>query len=317
MSTPKPKAPTPIIIKDPGPFKRGIDVPATSTQPDAYQPDKDGVSTRHGNKLFTRHARAQFHADEFMRLILQHGSYLFWSKAAICPCLNPETNQTRINCPDCDSSGYRYSDRMEVRGVLMSMERNQRTEEKFGTWVEGTAQLTVEPQYRPGFRDSFEMRDAVMPHSELLRKGDRNGLRSKLPDNMDSAHYRIVRMTSLIWQPGQPTVVEDPTAPSPRALEEGIHFRITVDGWIEWLPASFDLVQDGEILTAIYEYHPIYLVVSHPHATRDTIAELKRPEQDVQSMPVQATVKLEYLGDVNMPLPSMCEVTQRRRMGNP
>lgn len=306
MSTPKPKGPTPIVLKEDGPYRRFVDVPETSTGPDPYQPDANGISTRQGQDVNTRKTRAQFRQIEFQRAILQHGYYLIWTKALLCPCINPQTNQAQINCDECDGSGFYYDDPIETRGIMTSMERSTRQFDRPGVWVEGSATLTVEPQYRMGHRDRVEMRDSVMVHSELMQKGDRRGLRSKLPDHCDSLRYRITRLTALIWKPeGAPAT----------KLEEGFHFKVNENGWIEWLEKGDELIDDEEYLSAIYEYHPIYLVISHPHATREATLETKVPQQTVFSLPVQMSVQLDYLSDVNTPLPSMCEATLRRRVG--
>jgi len=307
MSTPKPKGPTPIVVKSDGAFARALNLPATSVSPDPYAPNAAGVSQRQGGDVNTRKTRAQFRQIEFQRAILQHGYYLIWTKAMICPCINPVTGQAAINCLDCDSSGFYYSDPIETRGIMSNMERNAKQFEKFGAWVEGTSNLTVEPQYRMGHRDRVEMRDSVMVHSELMSKGERRGLRAKLPDNCDSLRYRIARMTALLWKP---------EGGSATKLTEGFHYTVNADGWIEWTATGNELVEDDETLTTIYEYHPIYLVVSHPHATREGTIETKVRQQEVFALPVQMLVKLDYLSDVNTPLPSMCEATMRSRVGN-
>lgn len=302
MSSPKPKGPTPIVVTGTGGYRRGVDVPATVLSPDPYAPNDAGISQRGGQDVNTRKTRAQFRQIEFQRTILQHGYYLIWTKALICPCMNETSGQARINCEDCDGSGFYYDDPIEIRGLMTSMERNSRVFEKFGAWVEGTANLTVEPQYRMGHRDRVEMRDSVMVHSEVFTKGDRRGLRSKLPDLCDSLRYRIARMTAILWKP---------EGTSATKLEEGYHFKINENGWIEWTVKGDELIDDETTLSAIYEYHPIYLVVSHPHATREATLETKVPQQTVFALPVQMLVKLDYLSDVNTPLPSMCASTRR------
>lgn len=297
MSSQKPKAPTPIVVKGEGPYTRLIDIPETSGVPDPYRPNDAGVSQRQGNDVNTRKTRAQFRQIEFQRAILQHGYYLTWTKAMLCPCMNAATNQASINCEECDGSGFYYTDPIAIRGIMSNMERNAKQFEKFGAWIEGTSNLTVEPQYRMAHRDRVEMRDSVMVHSELFKKGERRGSRSKLPALCDSLRYRVTRVTALLWKP--------PDA-SPTKLEEGYHYKVNSNGWIEWTTQGDELIEDGEFLSAIYEYHPIYLVVSHPHATREGTIETKVAQQQVFALPVQMLVKLDYLSDVNTPLPSMC-----------
>lgn len=317
MSSPKPKGPTPLVAKGIGtPFARTLDLPATSGVPDPYAPNDAGVSKRQGQDVNTRKTRAQFRQIEFQRAILQHGYYLTWSKAVVCPCMNPETEQTRVNCSTCDGSGFYYVEPLTIRAIMSSLERNAKVFEKFGGWVEGTSQMTTEPQYRLGYRDRVEMQDTVMTHNELFQKGDRRGTRSKLPARMDSVRYRIARVVKLVVSVGSVNRecctegavpagvdIEDDDAIIP--LEEGYHFKVSADGWIEWLTRGEDLVPDGAWLSVLYEYAPVYVVISHPHATRMETIESKAPTQQPFALPVQAFVKLDYLSDINAPLPSM------------
>ena len=177
---------------------------------------------------------------------------------------------------------------------MAMFDKNTSIFERFGMWMDGATQATVEPKYRLGFRDSLEMRDSVMDFNELLKKGNRRGIRSKLPAGVDSARYRIVSMTRLLFQNAAKTMVY---------LEDGYHFRIDRNGWIEWLSPGADLVPDGTWLTARYDFHPVYLVMSNPHATRDDVSGFKTDTNKVISLPIQAAMKLDFLVDVNTPAP--------------
>lgn len=295
MSNQKPKAPTPIVVTGTAPYQHRQAIPATVSEQDPYATIPP---VRNGEAVPTNKVRTQFKPEEFARVINQHGYFVTWTKALLCPCVNPATNQASINCDTCDGSGFYYTDPIRTRAVMSSMERNQRTFEKFGSWVEGTSMCTVEPMYRLGHLDRIEMFDSVMPHSELMQKNNRRGLRAKLPDDRDSLRYRIFRMTALIFKPGSGT--------APIKLEEDYHFKVDEDGWIQWLHAGDDTVPDDAWLSALYEYHPIYLVMSHPHGFRDGVLEKKAPEATVVALPIQALVKLDYLSDINTPLPSLC-----------
>lgn len=319
MTSPKVKGPTPLVAKATGTgFARKVDSPATSGIPDPYAPNKAGVSRRQDQDVNTRKTRAQFRQIEFQRTILQHGYYLSWQKAILCPCMHPETHQALVNCTSCDGSGFIYIEPLKVRGIMSSLERNQRIFEKFGEWVEGTSQCTVEPQYRMGYRDRIEMLDAVMTHNEVFQKGDRRGTRSVLPERADSLRYRVVSMvkllvsgvgvnaeccTSKMLPEGKP-LTDDTII----VLEQGYHYTVDRNGWVVWTPEGDRLVNDEAWVSALYEYHPVYLVISHPHATRMETIETKVPAQQPFALPVQSLVKLDYLANINSPLPSMTTV---------
>jgi hypothetical protein len=321
MTSPKIKGPTPFVAKGTGTgFARSALVPATAAAPDPYAPNNRGVSTRNDGTISgpvsTRKARGQFRVVEFARAILQHGYFLSWTKAVICPCMNPETEQTLVNCPTCDGSGFYYTDPLTIRGLMANLDRNEKIFEKFGTWVEGGSMVTTEAQYRLGYRDRIEHLDAVMAHNELFQKGNRRGTRSRLPERCDSMRYRVSRMTKLFVSgagvdaaccaasmlPEGVTEIDDHTIVT---LEEGYHYTVTKDGWVQWTHKGDLFVSDGAWVSALYEYHPVYIVVSHPHATRMEVVETKSPTPKPIALPVQARVQLDVLADINSPVPSM------------
>jgi len=246
-----------------------------------------------------RKQRSDFRTEDFRRVIDQHGKHVTWRKALLCPCYNETTGQALLGCVDCSGSGYVYVDPLDIRAHMASFDRNTKIYEKFGMWLEGACAITVEPQYRIHFRDKIEMRDALMPFNELLKKGNRRGIRSKLPAGMDSARYRIVSATKMMYCP-------DPETGGLVALEPGFHFEITADGWIKWLAAGDNLVAAGARVSLLYDFHPTYQVVSHPHVTRDDVSGTKRPVDTVVSLPIQAGLKLDFLVDANTPLPEDC-----------
>lgn len=233
--------------------------------------------------------RANFREEEFVRVLDQHGKYVFWKKALLCPCLNEVTGQVQLECHNCNGSGYVYVDKLEIRAHMASFDRKTTIYEKFGLWQEGNVMITVEPKYRLGFRDIIQMRDEIMTFSELLKKGNRRGIRSKLPSGRDSAQFRIVSATHICYLKGEELI----------HLEEGTHFEVDENGWLAWTTAGNRVVPDGTILSVTYDYCPTYMIVSHPHATRDDVSGRKTVENKVLSLPLQAAAKLSFLVDSN------------------
>lgn len=243
----------------------------------------------------TSKTRADFRPEEFVRILHQHGKFVTWTKAMLCPCQNETTNQALLDCTTCDGSGYFYVDPIDIRAHMAMFDKKTSIYEKFGMWVEGATAVTCEPQYRLHYRDRITMKDSIMPMNELLKKGNRRGIRSKLPTGVDTARYRIVNVTKLMY-------CADPTSP-PVALENGFHFEVDSNGWLKWLDPGNAAVADGETITLLYDFHPVYQVLSHPHVTRDDVIGTRRPTDTVTALPIQAAVKLEFLIDVNTPLP--------------
>jgi hypothetical protein len=142
------------------------------------------------------------------------------------------------------------------------------------------------------------MKDSIMPFNELLKKGNRRGIRSKLPTGVDSARYRIKSITKLMYAPNSTSALV--------SLEPGFHFEVSKDGWIQWLAAGDNTLADGSYYTVLYDFHPVYQIVSHPHLTRDDVQGKKQPKDTVISLPIQGAAKLEFLIDVNSPIPEEC-----------
>ena len=235
--------------------------------------------------------RADFKPDEFDRVLGQHGKYVVWRKALLCPCLNLDTGQPLLDCTDCDGSGYIYVDPVRIQALMLSFDKSTRIYEKFGMWLEGNVMVTVRPDYRLGFRDSIEMEDSLMSFNEVLKKGNRRGRRSKLPAGVDSGRYRMAYVTRLAYRAS--------TAASFTLLEAGIHFEVSAEGWVRWLGSGNSLVPDGAYYSVLYDFRPVFQVVSHPHASRDDVRGTKVAKDTAYALPLQAAAKLDYLIDPN------------------
>jgi hypothetical protein len=231
--------------------------------------------------------RADFRTIEFLKLIQQKGYHLTWRKAILCPCVSPQTDQPRVDCPTCDSSGFFYVEPINIQGVMTGLELRKDVYRNLGEWLEGSSVVTTAPEVRLGYRDSVEMTHSVMTFNEWITKGNRRGIRSRMPDGQDVCRYRVVNMLHLVMDVnGVPLV-----------LEQGTHFVINRSGWIQWTPQGDSLVDDGTVLSAHYEFHPVWIVVSHGHVVRDQVLKIKSPAPASTALPLQAAVKLDYLLD--------------------
>lgn len=244
--------------------------------------------------------RADFREEEFTKAIHQHGKYVLWRKAMLCPCLNAESQSPAMSCDHCGGAGFVFVDPVDVRAIMMSFDKRTTIFERYGIWQEGSVQVTVEPQYRLGFRDSIEMRDAVIPFTELLVKGDRRGRRRLLPSGVDAARFRIVHVAKALYQD---------KAKKLHVLEEGADFEVTKEGWLRWLKAGAR-VPDGALVSLHYDLHPVYLVLSWSHVTRDDVSGRKSAkEPKVISLPISGMAKLLWTIDsAREIMPSMEEI---------
>jgi len=239
--------------------------------------------------------RADFRPEEFDRVILQHGKRLVWRKAMLCPCIRAESGQADLNCTDCDGSGYIYVDPLAIQAHMASFSKNTRIYEKFGLWQSGEVQVTVQQAYRLGYRDSLEMIDDLMSFDELIEKGDRHGRKSVLDPNVDAARYRIAHLTKVLVR----------TANSITPLEIGYHVEVTENGHLKWTPQGNALVPNKAYVSLRYDFHPVWIVISHPHAQRSDVRGTKTsgPADVVDGLPLQVGAQLDYLSDVSTKLP--------------
>lgn len=232
--------------------------------------------------------RADFRTNEFDRVLLQHGKRVIWRKAMICPCITLETDQVAVDCTECDGSGFIYLDPLEISALMLAFEKSTRMYEKFGTWVAGETSITTQAPYRLGWRDSIEMIDDLMNFNEIIKKGNRRGPRASLPANTDAARYRIAQITKALVKIGKGSVV---------SLEIGYHITLNESGHIQWLAAGNAAVPDGTSVSVHYDFHPVWIVTSHPHAQRSDTVARKSADGNFVGLPLQASAQLDYLSD--------------------
>jgi hypothetical protein len=250
--------------------------------------------TTEGDQFPITKTRASFHEEEFIKLVRQHGKNVIWRKAMICPRQTDETEQSKLGCSYCGGSGLIYVDPHVISATMMQFDKRTTLYERMSLWQSGEVQVTVEPQFRMGFLDSLELIDPVIPFTETLKKGNRRGRRQTLPAArlVDSARFRIVHVAKMLFVcPGKDTV---------EVLEEGTHFAISPEGWIEWTATGDAFVPEGSSLSVHYDFHPVYLVTSWTHVTRDDMSGRKTPagiKSRSISLPVSSKAKLMWLTD--------------------
>lgn len=285
----RPPAPSALPEKPLGPSaasRIANAIPATSGE-------TDSLAAKHA-ALAPEKLRVDFRPDEFDRVILQHGKRLIWRKAMLCPCIMPSTDQVRVDCVDCDGSGYIYLDPTEIQAHMASFSKNTRMYEKFGLWQSGEVSVTTHAAHRLGWRDSLEMVDDLMGFNELLKKNDRRGKRSVLPAGTDAARYRIASLTKVL--------VKTTTGILP--LEIGYHVTLNEQGHIKWTQQGNEVAPNNAIISVHYDYHPVWIVTSHPHAQRSDINAYKQPGGRAIGLPLQAGAQLDFLAETQKILPT-------------
>lgn len=253
----------------------------------------DPIADRN-NAIPVSKTRASFRNVEFQRVIQQHGKRVRWRKAMLCPCINADSDQVALDCTDCDGSGYFYVDPLDIQAVMLAFDSKTRLYEKFGLWTSGEVGVTTHNEHRLGFRDSLEMTDDLMNFNELIKKGNRRGRRSSLDAHTDAARYRISQLTKALVKMDSGIV----------ALQIGYHMTLNASGHIVWTAQGEQLVADGTIVSIHYDFHPVWIVTSHPHVMRSDIDGFKKVPDEIIGLPLNASAQLDYLADTEKHLPT-------------
>lgn len=242
----------------------------------------------------TNKVRADFDVEKFRVLIQQKGYYAIWRKAVMCPCLNLESQQSKQDCENCSAAGYFYVNPIETQILMSNLERKKHAYANLGEWLEGSSMVTTFPEVRPAHLDSFEMLDGVMTYNEYFVKGERSGKRAVLPAGQDAATYKVVSVLHMFYEDAARQVVQ---------LERGLDFEVTAAGWIVWLTKRKQPAE-GTVITISYEFHPVWIVTTHPHGLR---ASLRRgPDSNkLVPLPLQAAVRLAYLTEIKTAIHSL------------
>lgn len=244
--------------------------------------------------------RVDFKPNQFDLAIETKGYLLLWERATWCPCA-PVTIQTEQPDPNCELckgqgwtyfgaatsqniSGYELTDLQEqmrqdtggmiIRGIITSVSNQQNPVDVLSNWLAGTANLTVRAENRIGYYDKATLLDAEIVYSE-----------------------RIVADGTAILDTRYPVICVNQIRTTDSVYKEGTEFDIS-KGVVTW--------RDGHIpeadtyISIHYLCHPVYLVVTHPHAARLTSLKFKTsspktPTGDPRQLPIQAVIRYDFV----------------------
>lgn len=244
---------------------------------------------------------------EMDQLIIARGYRMWWSRAGICPCQNnDQTEQADPNCSLCRGRGYFYympdiavtdgaltdiyNNPIEIspdnKGVSIfviktSLTADTQVFEKFGEWVFGATRATVQWQNRLGYRDRLIERDSTMIWNQVIDGNGGSLIQVTGGRSKTGLRYPVVEMVYLR------SVSQE--------YREGRDIALTTDGELEWLvppPAA------GTRLTLSCFIHPVWIILDHIHAIRDTLIGFKTGQNFRHTrLPVQSMMKLDFLID--------------------
>jgi hypothetical protein len=257
--------------------------------------------------------RVDFKPDKFDLAIKTKGQRAWWSRAGICPCRNnAQTDQADINCPVCNGDGWFYylpelgvenytadihgnpieinesNNAIGIFALVSHMTQDTQVYEKFGEWVFGTIRVTVQAENSIGYRDRLILRDSKMTYGQLITSDG-------------SAKINVVGGRS---DEGLRYPVVDPILLCQVSNGVRINYRLDTDyavdddGGLSWLitPPATDT-----LLFINYRMHPIFKILDHAFAMRDTLVYHKKRTADVaeqhQMLPIHAMARLDFLVD--------------------
>ncbi|MCU0912929.1 MAG: hypothetical protein MUC88_00025 [Planctomycetes bacterium] len=235
------------------------------------------------------------------------GYLVWWSRAAVCPCRqNDQTEQPKLTCPLCKGSGWHFylpevglqncaedadgnpieinaaGDAVLISAVMTQATQDPQVYERFGGFIFGTFRATVHSRNRLGYRDRLVMSESLMMFGQLLQADGSARISVKTAAAGQKALWYPVVSVNLLRSES-------------RVYAEGSDWQLDLaDGSIKW---SITPPAAGTILTCNYEIHPVYRVMDHVHAVRDTnVAKKAKTKQEQHRMlPVNAMVKLDFL----------------------
>jgi hypothetical protein len=234
------------------------------------------------------------------------GYNVWWSRAAICPCRqNDQTGQPRLTCTLCKGSGWHFylpevglenflkdadgneiilneaRDAVMIQAAMTAATQDPQVYERFGQFVFGTFRVTVNARNRLGYRDRIILADSLMMFGQLLEA-----------DGTDTIQVKsaVAGQKALWYRPITVNLLRSEA----HLFVEMRDWQIEADGSIRWLIAP---PTKGTFLSCNYEINPVYRVMDHVHAVRDTNvlknATSKRDEH--KFLPVNAMMKLDFL----------------------
>jgi hypothetical protein len=253
--------------------------------------------------------RVDFRPESFHLAIQTKGYRLWWSRSAACPCKNnTQTRQPSTTCALCKGQGYftflpeiglenyaqdaygnpiqlnQNKDAVLIRGIMTQATQDPQIFERFGEWVFGTIRVTVQPENKLSYWDRLTCVDAVMAWSQIIEADGSAfvAVTGGVSGTSGGLRYPAVTINLL-------RSVE-------RIYEQYIDYMINETGGITWVTTA---PSDGTLLSIHYTIHPVFRVLDHVYAFRNTLVSKKRQATDdaaqVTELPIHAMAKLDFL----------------------
>lgn len=226
----------------------------------------------------------------------------------MCPCrLNDKTEQVDPTCDACGNDGWQYilprlpvdtpalyadvappfvdtSYGKATQAIITQVTNDPQVFEQFGEWVMGACRLSTFSFNRVAYRDRFQMVDSTMIYEQVLPM-PASGIFVVGRKTREQLRYRVVEIHNIIEVTSGGVVVDH----ADNATVDAAAGSVQVGGSSP--PAEDTLV------TIVYEFHPIWVVMERTHAVRDTLVAFKTTKAlgDVKALPQSVFARLDFL----------------------
>lgn len=223
--------------------------------------------------------RVDFDVNKFLTKVQEKGIVVFWERMAICPCRKEISAQPVHNCINCNGFGYYWFDKQEIKAMVSgaSLSRN------FLQWsevLEGSIYMSIDPFYRIGWYDRFTIKDAESVFSEV---------KEIEIDDDDNFFIKTIYNTKEIINCFK--YVNETTA-----LLEFIESEYEIDALdSKKIILNKTGLQEGQSVSILYQYNPVYLVIDSLNDYRNTYVKNKKEIEVLEKAPLRFLAKRMHL----------------------
>jgi len=140
-------------------------------------------------------------AEDFRRLVIQHGTRVWWEQSMPCPCgersvsLGSVTTSLDVpdgNCAACHGTGILYFGGQQIPAMVLQAKDKLEWYQLMGELAAGHAMFTLLPEHLPSSRDRYTLMDDVLVYVERrVRK-----------TTVETPRYPIIQHTTSVGTVG-------------------------------------------------------------------------------------------------------------------
>jgi hypothetical protein len=219
--------------------------------------------------------RVDFRPDEFNDKILEKGYEINWHRYIICPCRKDLTSQANTNCINCNGTGNFYLPEIKTFAMISSAS----LQKNFIQWTEnlqGTANISIDSEYKIGFMDKIEILNAETIFSEVRKLEVNNSIKEI------KTFYKALKIIKAYKFENESVALYDIDLDDISIIDKKL---IIID------PA----ISETDSISILYEYNPTYFILDILNDYRNTKIKNGLPFEELRKMPLRAIMKKAHL----------------------